>query len=1085
MRKIFTMFSSVLLLVFCFSINMLAQETSGEIQGTIKDQTGAVVPNVTITIRGVDVGFNRTVNSDDQGYYRARQIPPGIYTVSAAATSGFTGQEKSNVQVVLGQASNVDFDLSIEASAQVDVLADGGGIAIDPTDSKTQESITAREIESLPKGNTFSSLLRTTTAARAEPNSGGFQINGGSGSENSFIVDGQEVSNFRTGVLNGNNDIPYQSVQEVQVKSAGFEAEYGGATGGVVNVATKSGTNDLRGEFGMQFSSQKLNAGPRPILARTQVAASLLANRQYIEYLDPARDRGTDVFPVASLGGPVIKDKVWFYGIYAPRIFNTQRTTQYFTTALPPGVGNQPAGYVNRRLNTTETYTSKQTNEYAFIKLDASPTNNFRISSSFNWNPIIVEGILPANAIAIGGAPPSADFGGSIGTQRGAALTDLQGGRQNANNFRVEGVYTPNSNLVTTLRYTRGFLNERAAAYNVPRAPRFICADLFANGELSGCPSIGFQNINNNTQITKDVSIRNTVDADVSYLVGSFGGRHEFKGGYQFNKISNDVDRGYADQGIIQLYYGYTINDLGPPIPLPENPTAIGAGILQRFQTRGNASNRNQALYIQDKWQPFSRLTLNLGVRTEQEDLPAFNGNVTNLKFSFKDKLAPRLGFAYDLTGDGKTRVSAFYGWFYDRLKFELPRGSFGGDFFRLDFFEILPGAPLFNQQTIQRILGNYSDPIGGGCNINTAATGGTSKCQLDYRVPSNLPAGTVLDPNAPLQPGAVDPNLKPFRQSEFTVEVQREVMTSSVFKARYLYRNVDSAVEDAGFKLPPDFISEVYIIANPCEGLHLQRNTELGFSKCAKPQRRYDALQLEYDTRFIQDLNLNINYTYSRLYGNYSGLASSDENGRTSPGVNRFFDQPYVGYTVDGTPDNGRLATDRPHVFKASGSYNFDWFDSNANATEFGFFTTVQSGTPLTSFAHVYDVDIVNSFRGDLGRTETFTQTDLNLSHRYRFGRDQRYTVAFDVNVLNALNEHNVLGVFNNAYGPAASFQPGNVAAGLNYVQAVNRLLNGGVRAQYEAYSNSNVIFRDARLNKPNSFQGPRNVRFGFRFLF
>ena len=112
------------------------------------------------------------------------------------------------------------------------------------------------------------------------------------------------------------------------------------------------------------------------------------------------------------------------------------------------------------------------------------------------------------------------------------------------------------------------------------------------------------------------------------------------------------------------------------------------------------------------------------------------------------------------------------------------------------------------------------------------------------------------------------------------------------------------------------------------------------------------------------------MNYTYSRLYGNYSGLASSDEAGRTSPGVNRFFDLPHLGFTAEGNPDNGRLATDRPHVFNAYGAYIFDWMGNKANETTASFFTTIESGTPVTSTVGFYTTSIF-LHRGDLGRTQ------------------------------------------------------------------------------------------------------------------
>lgn len=1127
MKKSIAFLSSVLLIVFCFSAIIFAQETTGEIQGTTKDATGAVVPNVTINIRGVDVGFTRSITTDAEGYYRARQIPPGIYNLETVASSGFAVQTRNNVQVVLGQAATIDFELGTTVGATVDVTADTGSETVDTTDSKVQESITAREIDVLPKGTSFSSLLRTTTAVRPEPLSGQFSINGATGPENSFVVDGQEVNNFRTGVLNGNNDIPYQSVQEVQVKSSGFEAEFGGATGGVINVATKSGTNQFRGEFGTQFGTQRLNAGPRSVLTNTFVgvtAGSIGRDQQFTEYLQQNRDSGTDFFPTASLGGPIIKDKFWFYGIYSPRIFNTTRTTNFvqgfdgYTPRNAAGVqtgyaGRVPTNFCNPSLitatpntplcrvgaETTQTATAKQTNEYGFIKLDATPTNTLRISSSFTYNPIVQEGLLLGGTTVIG-SPNQGNFG-SVGYLQGADLAARQGGRQNSNNFRIEGNYTPNSKLVTTLRYTRGFLNEKLGSYFIPQEPRFRCrsAATPAIQALSGCPSNGYQSTLNNFQTAVDASVRTTVDADASYLLSNFGGRHEFKGGYQFNRISNVVDAGYRDQGVVNLYYNQpNVNLLNcggfaVPNPVANQPAnSIGSGCIVRFGTRGEASNRNQAIYVQDKWQPINRLTFNLGVRIEQEDLPAFNGEETNLKFSFKDKFAPRIGVAYDLTGDGKTKVSAFFGRFYDRLKFELPRGSFGGDFYRVDFFNITADNPRFDFYTIQNVIGNFNDPIGGSCAPGgiPVASGRRTRCQVDYRVPSNLP-NLVLSSGAPLQPGAVDPDLRPFRQTEVNVEFQREVLRSSVIKARYLFRNVDDAVEDAGF-LTPDG-SEFYIIANPGKGLHAQRARELGFQRLVEPQRRYDALQIEYDSRFVENLSLNVNYVFSRLYGNYSGLANSDEGGRLSPGVNRLFDLPFVGFTAAGNPDNGRLPLDRPHVFKASGTYTFDnYFGNKAHSTDLSFFTTVQSGTPQTTFTDIFGIPIPLTVRGDLGRTERFTQTDLNLQHRYRFGADERFAIVADFNVINVFNENNVLGISTTQENASLYLLDASEVAPATstnvFRDAVNILTSRGVlnelRASQGTLQTNPENFNEA-FQLPNLFQAPRSVRFGFRFIF
>ncbi len=1096
MKKNITFLFSILLVVLCMSISLFAQDTAGEIQGTVKDPNGAVVPNATITITGVNVGFNRTLTTDGQGFYRARQIPPGIYKVDVGAFSGFGAQTNENVQVVIGNPTTVDFNVALAATNAGVVTVDlsENVIQVDATATKAQTNITAREIDVLPKGTGFTSLLRTTASVRPEPLSGQFSINGSTGPENSFIIDGQETQNYKNGLINGNNDIPYQAVQEIQVKTSGFEAEFGGATGGVINAVTKSGSNQFHGEAGINFSTQRLNAGPHPIPS-TQLLSSVPVTGQGFEYFPQTRDRGTNFFPTAVFSGPIIKDRLWFFGIHSPRVYNTQRPTTYITGfGTTRRLATLSSAVVAAGGTNTQTFRDKTTYNYDQIRLDGSPLSSLRLSGSYTWNPIVENGALPGNSFSLG-SPATLNVNGT--TYQGADAATFNGGRQNSNNIRAEAVYTPSSKLVLLGRYTRGFLNQKLGSYGIPAIPQYVCRNVpLSVTATAGC-SQGFVNVSSNSGIAKDVSVRTTYDAQASYLFSGLG-HHEVKGGYQRSIILNDVLTGNVGPGRTYLFYTdpndasqkykcfspntvyvqWTINS-GNTYPCPSN--SIGTGITYQYGASGTATNTADSLFIQDKWQPTSRLTFNIGLRDEQEKIPAFNQNAINLKFSFSQKLAPRLGVAYALTGDGKTKISAFYGRFFDRLKFSLPQGSFGGQFYHVSYFYITANNPNYTNYSVQNLRGSYNFPAGGTCPITS---GSAYVCDQDYRIASNIQGADVLTN------GAVDPNVNPYRQSEATVEFQREITRSTVFTARGLYRHLDQAIEDAGV---PTSAGEAYVIGNPGSGLAAQVYKQLGYNIAPKPKRDYKALQLELNTRYIRNVTLNLNYTLSRLYGNYSGLASPDEVsattgvGRADPNVTRDFDEPWVGFTASGQQAIGILPLDRTHVFKASGAYTFNWFKGSANSTDVALFTTLQSGTPLTTFVNIFGIPIPETQRGDLGRTPRFSQTDINLTHRYKFGRDQRYAVAFDFNVLNVFNQDSPLAYNQNKSSGYFALSEGDIVANESTVDAVNFLTSRGVLSQYAAAETAFGLgsARNAAFNTPIIYQDPRSIRFGFRFLF
>jgi len=958
------------------------------------------------------------------------------------------------------------------AVATVDVSA-ADAAPVDTANNSIQTNITAQRIELLPKGVGFTSLLKTVPGTRPESRTAGFSVDGASGAENAFVIDGQEVTNYRTGTLNDTYSVPTQLVREVQVKSSGFDAEFGGATGGVISVVTKGGANDLHGEFGVQFETPKLNGTPRPLLQRFTSGSATVSPSTFVqtaEVFNPQKIGGTNFFPTSNLGGRIIKDKLWYFASYSPQIFDTTVTIPFFT--------NAPAA--TRTFVASESYSRHRKYEYAFSRLDANPFNNLRVSSTFLWNPIIDKGSVPsasfsnvASSALIFGNVPTANYGGTTGILTGNQFASKQGGRQSSVLFTVDGVYTPTSNLVFSARYTRGFLNEKLGNYFVPEA---VAITTCANAPASfNCAVTASSSVTR-----KDVSLRQTYDASVAYTF-SAGGRHELKGGYQRFTIFNDVALGNTTIGALTFSYGTSINTL---IGVAATPGALGSGIFRRTGTFGTGENLSQSVFIQDKYQPISRLSLNLGVRFEQEDLPTFNQFPSNINFGWGDKIAPRLGFAYDLTGHGTTKIFASYGRFYDRVKFALPRGLFGGDIQLADYFEILPGQTAASYN-ISTVLGSFTGPS--VCPATGfIATNALSRCQRNERVNANSPDATATN-----GAGAVDPDLKPFRQTEFTVGMEHQLGRLYVLRGRYTYKNVDEAVEDAGVINASG--SEEYIIGNPGSGLHLARLTALGYLKTTRPQRRYDAVEIVLERRLANNWYFNANYTVSRLYGNYTGLASSDEphllGGRTSPGVSRAFDLPFIGFTVEGKPDNGRLPTDRPHVFNIYGAYIFDWKGSKTNSTELSFFQTVTSGTPMTTSIYGASGTTPQIFygRGDLGRSPMYTQTDFNVTHRYRFGRDNRFSAAFDLNFLNLFDQDTLTAIYptinpNTARVDASALGFTGTTA---QVQYANGYTGGTLKAAILARIASQADRSDIRYKMEQQYQSPRTVRFGMRFMF
>lgn len=1071
MNKHFKFIPMVLSVVLCFTAMALAQGTRGTIEGTVNDQTGATVPGATVIVvsTGTTVGYSRTVTTNDSGRFIVPSVPAGTYKVTIEAAN--FKRTSSDVSVLVDRITPVTFNLEVGDISGVVVDVTGSNEAtIDPTGTQIDTNITKEIFDALPGGTQFTSLLKIAPNVRPEALGGGFQIDGASGSENVFIIDGQEVTNFRTGVLDSSNNLPFELLQEVQIKSTGFEAEYGGATGGVINAVTAGGNNQWHGNLGIAFNPRPLDGDPN------QIINSYGSGPGQFEYFTPRKDGGTNFFPTASLSGPIVKDKVWGLISYAPQIFEASRTKDYYSTSNP-----------TRNVILTETYDASTRIEQAFARIDAQPFSQLRVFGTFLWNPRIADGQIPGQGLTVG--PPN------------LSLTDYagRGGRDNSNIFNTQATYTPTNWMVLNFRAGRSFLNEKIAAYGLTGGQRFAVStgsplnpcdpsDINLPGRTTECR--GF-NTGSNDVTNFDVSTRTTYDIDASFVGINAGGTHNIKVGYQLNQLYNNVDSGYVSGGYTLLYFGRPITAYVGSLITPrpacnyqtfdpnDNTCSLGTARIVRIGTFGQASSDNTGIYAQDTWQVNNRLTINFGVRAESEIVPSFGDPTTTqaIEFGWGDKIAPRFGVAFDLTGDGNTKLFGSFGLFYDRFKYELPRGLFGGDTFQDAFAEITParGTSPYNY-TLAAMLGGRGVVPGGSCPIT--GTTGWAVCEIDRRVPSNSIAGGGA--------AGIDPDLKAYRQSEYTFGIERQLGSNFLLSGRYTHKQLDRAIEDIGVLNAQN--SEEYTIGNPGIGLSCQNSIANG-TPCTKAERVYDAVEVRIDKRGAKYF-YNASYTWSRLFGNYSGLASSDEFGRNSPNVNRYFDLPFLGYTANGVPDNGKLGTDRPHVIKAYGGYSFDWTDNGINVTSVSAFTTFQSGTPVTTQYDLFGVDSTTLFgRGDLGRTEMFSETDFSVSHRYRFGRDSRLSIEPYLEIRNIFDENNEIArsvdiSFSNITD--VQLRAAGCTTCADPTAVYQTIFTGtGIEQFVLTHLQNNPTLLNNVYNQPTAFQGGRDVRFGVKFRF
>jgi hypothetical protein len=970
------------------------------------------------------------VTSDANGAFVARQLEPGLYRVEFEA-QGFQKYVVADLQIQLGREFSLNPTLQI-GQAQTTVQVTEDAPLIDTTGVTIANNLSSAEFERLPKARSFQSLLLTSPSVNTGQIEGGYQINGASGAENQFFIDGISTNSLIDG--RSRQNAAYEFLQEVQVKTGGIEAEYGGALGGVVSAVTKSGGNSFHGEAHYYFTGNSISAGPVKRLLLLNPYSNLGTNPQYVQDYKPGDSTHE---PGASLGGYFIKDRLWFYSSYSPQ-FRYRDQKYLFSNGLEP-----------------DTLKQYQSNQQLFNKLSFDPVpGRVRTNFSWLWTPTRTEGQL----LAYNG------YGNSHTSTRDSIQNQkTQGWTQPQSNYNGQVDWTIDSTSLLTVRGGRFYDNFRtwgippvsSVTYQTPATP-----DLGVPADLVG-PSGRF-----NTQRLQntffDTTTRTYYQVDFSKFVSDFFGRHDIKIGGGTQKTVNKVDVSYPGGGYVYVFWNAA---------LQRNDGTTDRGQYGYYEvhnigTRGSTGGTINNLYIQDRWRIHPRVTLSLGLRTENEKVPSFNRAIRDnaFQFDFSQKLSPRLGISWDVFGDGRLKAYGSFGRYYDWVKYETSRGTFGGDFWTVryrsldttDVFSLsgtnTPGRNLWNQ-------GEYED----------------------RRLPS-------FD--------AVAKNLKPMSTDLYNAGIEYQLTNNTVFRANYVHNNLVRTIEDLGVLDAGG--NETYVFANPGEGSGLfATSTATEPFKPPKPKRVYDAMELVVSRRFSNRFFGQVSYVLSRLYGNYAGLGNSDEISTPTTGVSSATTQQSGGsiarpgstgsrawdidqYLFDskGKFVEGRLATDRPHVVKIFGSYSQPW--GRFGTTDIGGFFYGGSGTPMSTVVNqVQRIPLFVNGRGDMGRTPFLTQTDLVVGHEFRITEGQR--LRFEFNAQNVFNQKTARHIFNQLNRGAGS---GYRAAAIN-LSNVN-LFNGyDYQTLLRNIAATGVDPYDPRYGKSDLFNPGFAGRFMVKYIF
>ncbi len=954
--------------------------TTGEIFGVVEDEDGQPQPNVDVVIEGARGA--RTATTDSKGQYKFEYLPPGSYDLKLTVP-GFRAVSIKGIQVKLEHKSKAN--IILETGKEIEIIEITGSAvpAIDTSKISVSSDLSSDFLKRMPVGRSVSASMSLAPGV-SDPGAAMLgnnpSISGASGLENTYIIDGVNITNAGYGSL-GSYSIRYGSlgsgvnfdfVETVQVKTAGFEAEYGSALGGVVNVLTKSGTNEFHGSVYSFYQPRDLEATRRPV--------SLMQGNAY--------ETGYEEWDIgATLGGPLVKDKLFFFAA-----INPQQRTIYRQVAEWDPNGD---GTIDYPLGNREWKTVRSQQAYA-AKLSWSIAPGHKLDATLFGDPGRSE-MGPQNNEDILGE-----------SENGFSEIEMGGNHQV---IRYEGVLTDWMSIEAQVARAR---NEyyQTAKNETTRISDYTQVD--GGGSIIYSGGLGY-------------IARNQISENYQYHLKATNyfemlGRHTVKYGITYEDIGFDTIRDYTGPRIrftepgsgaeYETETGVLIRKLladdGTPI------FRIFRGIIDG--SKAATESKYIGLFIQDQWAPIENLTLSLGVRAEYQKII---GSELDYTFDFSDNVSPRIGATWDFTGEGRGKIFAHYGRFFEKVPNILAVRLFSKDYgiTRADFYDS-DNDSRFTEKD-QMIAPGETPVEGSGRHFVTV---GEEKNQIR-------------------------PGTKNQYQDELVVGAEYEIFDDWNLGVRWIHREVGQVLEDLQLAVAESIMADFssfgpYVLANP--GTHLNNTCPPKHPNCwVDPERKYDALEITLRKDFMDGWQVFAWYRISQLWGNYEGLFRND-NGQSDPNLTSLFDFPtntrYIfeeiqalcptldekcienlPATMDGQGRSGFLNTDRTHMLAISGVYT----------TEIGLTIGVvgryQSGTPITGLGYHFLYENAGEIpigkRGKYGRTKDTYNLDLHLDYIFEIGDGWKAQLLLDV--MNLLNNQEAVSIVQNQELAANTIDP------------------------------------------------------------